>query len=318
MALAYHSGLLGTFGILLLFTGSIFSADPPKQPGDENGTEPISRVPCGEAEQLLNSQTTRIDPDAGTILVLLESEYACNQRGGARQVAAVLIAHSGNTAWRTPIVRGGQIAAAAGDFETAENLLEAVRKVYANQAELYFELGSVQLQAGEFARANESYQRASQLAPSVAEVQLGLAGARALSGYGEDALAGLDQAIQTFPHDPRFLIAYADVLQQLPEYSEPVYRARAKRYLERAISADNTSAKAHYLLGQLLMTESNLSEALRQFETAVGYEPGFKEAHFALSRAYRKVGRAADAEEQFSLFRKLEALQSGASAAGVP
>jgi Flp pilus assembly protein TadD len=267
---------------------------------------------------MLKSQWSRIQSDSETILILLQSEYACNQREEERHLATVLSEHSKDSAWWEAIFHGGQIAAAAGDFEMAEKLFQTIQKSYANQAALYFELGSVQLQAGSFARAKVSYQRAAQVDPSSAEIQLGLAGARVLSGYGEDALSGLAQAIQRFPNDPRFLIAYGDVLQQLPEYSEAVYQARAKRYLERAISIDHSSARAHYLLGQLLIAESNLREAIRELELATQYEPGFRQAHFALSRAYRRIGRVSDANEQFSLFQKLESARIAVSGTAAP
>lgn len=278
----------------------------------------VAAVTCADAEKLLNSQRSRIQSDPGILLRLLHSEYACNQRIEAHRLTTALSEHSGDRVWLEAIFRGARIASAAGDFETAKTLFRAIQKGYADQAALYFELGSVQLQAGKFGQAKESYERAAQLDPSSAEVQLGLAGARVLSGYGEDALSGLDQAIRQFPNDERFLIAYGDVLQQLPEYSETVYQRRTKQYLERAISIDGASPRAHYLLGQLLITESKFHKAISELEMAVEYEPGFRQAHFALSRAYRRVGRGSEADEQFSLFRKLESSQAAASGAAAP
>jgi len=314
----HRASLFRIFGVVVTLLGPVSGAASSQSQADQSGAARDSQIGCGNAAVVLNSQWDRIRSDARTILPLLESEYACNEREGARHLAAALNEHSGDRAWWEAIFRGGQISSAANDFETAETLFKSIQKSYANQAALYFELGTVQLQAGKFAGAKESYERAARLDHSSAEIQLGLAGARALSGYGEDALSGLDQAIQHFPNDSRFLVAYADVLQQLPEYSDSVYQIRAKRYLERAISADASSARAHYLLGQLLIAESNFEEAIRELEIAVRYEPGFKEVHFALSRAYRRVGRAADADEQFSLFRKLESAQTAASGTAVP
>lgn len=296
-----------------MFMVPAFAATSPRNQASE-----VAGVTCSDAEQLMNSQWRHIESDSGMILMLLHSEYACNQRSEARRLATALSEHSGDSTWLEAIFRGGQIASAGGDFDTAETLLKAIQKGYADPAALYFELGSVQLQAGKFGQAKVSYERAAQLDPTSAEVQLGLAGARVLSGYGEDALSGLDQAIRQFPNDVRFLIAYGDVLQQLPEYSEPVYQGREKQYLERAISIDRASPRAHYLLGQLLITESKFHEAISELEMAVEYQPGLKQAHFALSRVYRRVGRRSEADEQFLLFRKLESSQAAASGAAAP
>jgi tetratricopeptide (TPR) repeat protein len=314
----HQSGLFRKFGILVIFVASISGAASLRNVADEGVQVRASSVTCSDAEQILKSQWSRIQSDSGTILTLVQSEYACNQREGARHLATVLSEHSGDSTWWEAIFRGGQIAAAAGDFEMAEKLFQTIQKNYADQAALYFELGNVQLQAGRFGRAKVSYQRAAQADPSSPEIQLGLAGARTVSGAGEDALSGLEQAIQRFPSDPRFLIAYGDVLQQLPEYSEAVYQARAKRYLERAISVDHSSARAHYLLGQLLITESNPRDAVRELEIAIQSEPGFRQAHFALSRAYRRMGRVSEANEQFSLFQKLESAQTAVSGIATP
>jgi tetratricopeptide (TPR) repeat protein len=266
-----------------------------------------------DAVKLLQSQWELVQLQPDRLVALLHTEYECRQAKEAQRVAAVLSSHSGESSWWNGVFRGGQVASAADDPDTAYQLFSTIEKNFPDQGAINFELGNVQLQRGQFARAEQSYQRAAELRPDSPESRLGLAGARLLTGRGEQALSVLEQGIERFPDDARFLIAYANALEQLPEYSEAVYQQRAEKYLRRAISINASSAWAHYLLGQLLVEQSNLKEGIHELETALQCEANFRQAHFALSRAYRRAGRGPEADSQYSAFRQLELSEPGTS-----
>jgi len=65
-------------------------------------------------------------------------------------------------------------------------------------------------------------------------------------------------------------------------------------------------AASHALLGKILLRESDLEAAVRSFQQAIRYRPNLTQAHLQLAQAYRKLGRAADAEREFAIVRELK------------
>jgi len=57
---------------------------------------------------------------------------------------------------------------------------------------------------------------------------------------------------------------------------------------------DESTAKAHYSLAVLLVSNGRGPEAIEHFAAAVRYQPNYVEAHLGLADALRRTGRAAD------------------------
>jgi tetratricopeptide (TPR) repeat protein len=62
---------------------------------------------------------------------------------------------------------------------------------------------------------------------------------------------------------------------------------------------DESSAKAHYSLGVLAMSQGRIPDGVRHLQSAVTYQPSYGEAHLALAEALRTTGRAADALDHY-------------------
>jgi tetratricopeptide (TPR) repeat protein len=107
------------------------------------------------------------------------------------------------------------------------------------------------------------------------------------------------QFIAAKPGDYRgyyFLAAAKDGLQE----------ADARDLVEQSLERKPDFAASHALLGKILLRESDLEAAVRSFQQAIRYRPNLTQAHLQLAQAYRKLGRAADAEREFAIVRELK------------
>jgi tetratricopeptide (TPR) repeat protein len=62
-----------------------------------------------------------------------------------------------------------------------------------------------------------------------------------------------------------------------------------------ADAIDESTAKAHYSLGVLAMSQGRTTEGVSHLRAAVKYQPTYGEAHLALADALRRAGNPADA-----------------------
>src|SRR5262249_95194 len=80
--------------------------------------------------------------------------------------------------------------------------------------------GLVETRLEHYQDAVQSYLRAHQLNPSVADVNVGLAVAQWGAGLKEEALATFEHGLQLFPKDPEHLKEYARVLLKMSEQGD--------------------------------------------------------------------------------------------------
>jgi tetratricopeptide (TPR) repeat protein len=141
---------------------------------------------------------------------------------------------------------------------------------------------------------------------------LGLALAQTNLLQGKDAVASFEKGLKLFPRDARFYAEYGKVLL-LPWASGEIAGAdaRAEQLLKKAIELDASLAMAHFELGSLLVKSQRAAEALPHMEKAVQFDARNAQAHFVLARAYRTLGKTAEAEREMLLFQKLQPAASG-------
>ena len=70
-------------------------------------------------------------------------------------------------------------------------------------------------------------------------------------------------------------------------------------HFEEALRLQPGYAEAHSNLGNTLLREGRLSEAVSQYEDALRLKPGFADAHNGLGRALFLMGRIPEAREHF-------------------
>src|SRR5439155_9387831 len=75
----------------------------------------------------------------------------------------------------------------------------------------------------------------------------------------------------------------------------------AQKLYEAILPKHPESAEAYYGLGRVRAARQQLPEAIDSFRKACELFPKFSAAHFALARAYRRAGRADQAERELEL-----------------
>jgi type IV pilus biogenesis/stability protein PilW len=162
-------------------------------------------------------------------------------------------------------------------------------------SERYLRLGYVQLERGQTQQALESAQQAIDKDRKNADAHnfIGLI-YMSLSQYDKAADA-LREAVKLNPY---FTDAHNNLgvtYRELKEYD------KALKEFELALNDKNykTPEKVYLNVGNLYVAQGVMSEAVRSFERAVTLNPGYVLGHLALGDAYRTMGRAEQAAEQY-------------------
>jgi tetratricopeptide (TPR) repeat protein len=166
--------------------------------------------------------------------------------------------------------------------------------------------GQAELEAAYFTDAVGSFTRAVHLDPANPDGTIGLARAQMGAGTSAQAKATLERAIRSSPEKARFELELALLLLKEAETGDKDAEAKAERLLKSAVARDNTLAEAHYQLGSLALQRGPVSSALIYLQTAAKLEPESAKVHFALSRAYRRLGQNEEAARQAALYDKLK------------
>jgi tetratricopeptide (TPR) repeat protein len=154
--------------------------------------------------------------------------------------------------------------------------------------------------------AVQSYLQAVKLDPGDSKALLGLALAQEREGKALDAQATFEKGIRQFSSNAVFYQEYGKMLLIFrgddPEASE----AQAVTLLTKALALDNSLALPHFELGNLALSKGQLAQAVTHLEAATRLSPKDSRAHYALSRAYRRLGRVEEAERELATFRSLK------------
>ena len=163
------------------------------------------------------------------------------------------------------------------------------------------------MRASDFSAAVTCYARAVELDPHNAEANLLLAQAQEMAGMRQAAETTLQKGIRLFPRDARHYQEYAVEILKDVQPGDAATKLRAAEFLQSAIHLDPALWESHYRLADLWMEQGETPKALVELETAERLEPGRSKVHYALWRAYRRLGRDQDAAEQRQLFESAKA-----------
>ena len=187
--------------------------------------------------------------------------------------------------------------------------LVAARKavqVAPHSYQAYRFLGVAQYKMGELKAAEKTYAHAVELNPSDRESLLGLASAQVDDGKIDAAQITFGKVIGYYPKDANLYLQYGRMLLVYRGTNGSKTEAKAVALLKKAISLDNSLAEAHYLLGNLDLTQGRTEQALPELELSVKLDPKPSRTHYALARAYLRLGRHEEGMEQMKLFEQLK------------
>jgi predicted Zn-dependent protease len=131
-----------------------------------------------------------------------------------------------------------------------------------------------------------------------------------------------DAAAEEFRRELRMTPDHSEALIQLAHLETRRGDANAALpYAERAVSLVPDVPAGRLVLGRALLELERTDEAIVQLERAAVLAPSSADVHFALSRAYQRAGRAAEATRERDEFQRLEKLgreREGKVGAGTP
>lgn len=154
--------------------------------------------------------------------------------------------------------------------------------------------------------AMASYRKALELDPASPGAAVGLGIAASAAGSPEEAARAFQAALVKFPDHVPGKLAYAVFLLRQAE-AGAAESLKALDLLQDVLKQDPNSAEAHYQLGSALLSQDRAKDALTHFNRAVEAGLDDKRVHFALARAYRRLGDAAAAQRETELFKQREA-----------
>jgi tetratricopeptide (TPR) repeat protein len=187
----------------------------------------------------------------------------------------------------------GVLEASVGRYAEAEPALREACRLDPREPDACYYLGRACYALDRFEASLAALEQALPNDSQPWRVHLGMAQAREALGRAADAeerfRLALKLAGRTAPDfDPRLHFGIFLVRQGRT--------AEAVGVLGEAVRTHPGSARAHYQLGRALFQLDRLEEAERSLRRAVELDANYPEAHLQLSKLYRRLGRAGDAD----------------------
>jgi tetratricopeptide (TPR) repeat protein len=244
------------------------------------------------AAQLLSSVPDQVRRRPESIAALARAYYHIGQKEKARETLHLLLTPSVGP---EGVFLGGQVAAQARDFATAEEMFESIQSTYADTAKLGYHLARAQYQANQFAECQAALERLVGTGYETGQIDNLLGWCYEGQHDFKRAVASMDKAIQK---DPSKESNYLDVGRILLEAQRPKGALEAAR---RALEVAPNSAQAYCLEG---LAETKLSQpidAVRSYAQAVKLDPSDPKAVLGLALAQEAEGKTHDAAATFEL-----------------
>jgi tetratricopeptide (TPR) repeat protein len=196
-------------------------------------------------------------------------------------------------------------------LEAAKKAVEVAPRSY--QAAML--KGLVEAKMNRLIEAADSYARAIELDPAAPEAFLALALVLSADGKAEEAEAAFKRAIDQFPGNATLFQEYGKMLLKFGEGGDSSAQARAISMFQTALKLNGALAESHYQLGNLALSNNGKTEeALPHLETAAKLNFKSSKVHFALARAYRRLGRSEAASKETRIYENLKAEEDKAPA----
>jgi len=201
----------------------------------------------------------------------------------------------------------GQMQLRAGDFTGALATLDHGRQRFPASAQLELAYGVALYGQRRFAEAIDSFLRVVALDPSVEQPYVFLA---RLLDQAQDRLPRVVAAYAAWekaePANPLPPCLYAKALGAAGE--DP---ARIEAELRRSIELNDRYWESHFELGVLLEKNGDWRTAAAELKRSIGLNPKHAPAHFQLARAYDKLGQRELAQAERAEHQRLTAAETG-------
>jgi protein O-GlcNAc transferase len=192
---------------------------------------------------------------------------------------------------------------------TALELLRACVRQSPRSFKCYEAKGKIESSEHYFRDAFESFTEALRLEPDSPEAEFGLATSYAGLGQVQQASAAFEKAIRLDPRQARFYAAYGKMLFNTAPRKNGAHATRTAALLEKAVALNSRDGESRYLLGEFRLRQGKTKAALALLKSAAADDPKNASIHYALWKAYGKLGQKDDAAGEFALYKKLSLAQ---------
>jgi tetratricopeptide (TPR) repeat protein len=201
----------------------------------------------------------------------------------------------------------GRLYRRRGSYHHAAEQFEVVARRHRDYPDAWRELAVCYLQMQQVARASDAIGRALAQNPKEPEYLEVRAATEAAVGRVDTALASLQRAGELAPRSAIIQARLASML--LAHHRGDADLALATQAADRLEGIDPTYPLLPYLRGQLAVFQHDWGAAVHHLEQAREATPDQPEVYYALSQAYRRVGRRREAEQMLARYRRQQDLQ---------
>jgi tetratricopeptide (TPR) repeat protein len=193
-----------------------------------------------------------------------------------------------------------------GNSQMATRVFRRMLEKNPNDAGIHVLLGRASASQNQYTPALEEFSRALELDSKAEGAHFGRGMILLHEGKLDDAAREFRAELDSHPADAeaKYHLAYVLLDQQ--------QRDQAFTLLTEVIRDKPDYADAQYQLGKMLLERGDVKGAIERLETAVRLDPTKDYSQFQLSVAYRRDGRAEDAQRVLLAYQALKAKKRGA------
>ncbi len=170
---------------------------------------------------------------------------------------------------------------------------------------LHIQRGYLKLSQGRYREAASDYEKAIRLQPNSEMARLGLAFVLVEAQQHDEATVLLQQALRADPTNFYAHYLLGDIGMTQGSRPGTPAETRSLRHLKQATALKPDFVLARISLGKLYLKRHDLDSAIRELETSIRLDPQATTAYYQLSIAYRKAGKKEKALEALQQVRRL-------------
>lgn len=243
-----------------------------------------------KSARLLGSVRALVNQRPESIAALARSYYRIGEKQKAREILEALLIHPTGS---SGVFLGGQVAADADDYETAEKLFTSIRSSYPNTAALGYNLAFVQYHTGRFEEGRKTLLDLVEAGYGSSDIYNLLAWCYRKQGKTKEAIQEFEQAID---RDPQRESNYLDLGMVLVEHKR---FPAAYELTKMGVHVLPNSANIYKLKGLIELKLQFFKDAIASYSQASELDPSSSDAQLGLAVAQWNSGLVSDAVRTF-------------------
>lgn len=153
---------------------------------------------------------------------------------------------------------------------------------------------------GKDEEAIQEYREALKRQPSLVDVHFAIGNIYWKRDRLDEALPELKLELEVQPNHPQALYETGDVLLSKGDFKE------AERYFLRSLQFEPKMVAAHLALEKIYTQMARYDSSVSALNKAIRLSPADPTPHYRLAAVYRKLGKAAEAQQEMEIFTKLK------------